>query len=67
MKKINVLSLLELLGEGQEKGKELSIAHLDSEVLHSTRARIFVQLIEMAYFYINNPKSSTAFHTLIFY
>lgn len=52
-KNSNVLLLLESLSEGREKGNMLGISHLNSVVLHGTRASFDVQVIEAADFYIN--------------
>lgn len=57
-----VLPLLKSLYENREKGKELGISHLDSEVLHGIRGSFVFLLIGGAGFYINNATKLTAFH-----
>lgn len=58
--------LWESLNDGREDDQELSIWHLDSKVLHSTRGSFVVVLIEAADFFINNPTNSTALHASSF-
>lgn len=63
----DVLPVLESLNEGREKGEDLGIQQLDSDVSHGTRGSLVVLLREAADFYINNRTKPTALHNTSFY